>query len=288
MKIPTLVELLSCPDDKSSMTLYDNELECNECKRKFHIDENFLDIRPKNKIDAVNDEEQITYSDYYTSLFQNGDPGDEGTFGLSSHSVSAGFVTETLNHLKKNITSNDVVCDIGAATGDYSVYLAKRCKLMIHCDLDINGLLIARKKAIQEKVNNILFLRCDYFQMPFRSGKIDLSYSIDVVERGILHDKKILKEMSRIVKPRGTLIFDYHTKERTKLTRIHPSYLLTYSNSGIKNLLNDLPLLKFNSIGTGYVPQLKKWSNIEYSLFNPLAKFLKFPPGRKLIICFMK
>ena len=53
MKISALVELLSCPDDKSSMTLYDNELECNECKRKFHIDENFLDIRPKNKIDIV-------------------------------------------------------------------------------------------------------------------------------------------------------------------------------------------------------------------------------------------
>ena len=52
--------------------------------------------------------------------------------------------------------------------------------------------LAAANYAIQEKVDNILFLRCDYFQIPFRNETIDLAYSIDVVERGMVHDQKIL------------------------------------------------------------------------------------------------
>ena len=289
LKIHDIVELLFCPDDKSQIILHDNELICTKCERKFSIDENIIDMRPKSKTNIKNDEEKLTYSDYYESLFQDGDPGKAGTFGLSSKSISEGFVTETLNQLENFFTSNLTVCDVGAATGDYSVFLAKKCKLMIHCDLDINGLLISQKKAIREKVDNILFLRCDYFQIPFRNETIDLAYSIDVVERGMVHDQKILKEISRIIKSKGTLIFDYHTKERTKLTRIHHTgWMSAYSNDEIKNLIDKLPFLKSNFIGTGYVPQLKKWSNIEYSVLNPLSKFLKFPPARELVICLTK
>jgi len=285
LKISDIVELLFCPDDKSQIIFHDNELTCTKCERKFSIDENIIDMRPKSKINFKSDEDRINYSNYYESLFSSGDPGKLGTFAVSSTSIPEGFVTETLNHLEKNFTLNDIVCDVGAATGDYSIFLAKKCKLMIHCDLDMNGLLIAKKKAIHEKVENILFFRCDYLQIPFRNGKIDLAYSIDVVERGLVHDKKILKEMSRIIKSKGTLIFDYHTKERTKLTRIPQTGLSAYTHDEIKHLIDELPFFKLNFVGTGYLPQLKKWSNIEYSILNLISKFLKFPPARELAIC---
>ena len=288
MEISKIIDILYCPDDDSSLSLYGNELVCDECKRIFQMKENILDMRAKIKTDINDSKEQVPYSKYYESLFQNGDPGDEGTFGLFSKSVSEGFISETLHHLEKNIASNDIVCDVGAATGDYSIHLAKKCALMIHCDLDINGLLISKKKAMQEKVDNILFLRCDYFHIPIKNKKLDLAYSIDVVERGIIHDKKILKEMSRMIKSKGTLIFDYHTKERSKLTRINPSYLSTYSNNEILDLIKEFSFSQLHFLGTGYMPQLKKWSNFEYSILNPLSKFLRFPPGRKLVICIVK
>tara|TARA_B110000914_G_C15487718_1_gene458939 strand:+ start:304 stop:1170 length:867 start_codon:yes stop_codon:yes gene_type:complete len=288
LEISEIIDILFCPDDHSSISLFNNELVCENCKRKFEMKENILDMTPKVKTDISDLEEKIPYFNYYESLFQNGTPGDEGTFGLSEKSISEGFVNETLHHLEKNITLNDVVCDVGAATGDYSLHLAKKCKLIIHCDLDLNGLLISKRKANQENVNNILFLRCDYFRMPFKNNKIDLAYSIDVIERGILHDKKLIKEISRIIKSKGTLIFDYHTKERSKLTRINPTYLSTYSNSDVKSLLDKIIFSKLTLVGTGFVPQLKKWSNLEYSILNPLSKLLKFPPGRKLVICLIQ
>jgi SAM-dependent methyltransferase len=285
LKILEIIDLLFCPDDNSSIILNDNELICATCKRKFSVKENIIDMRPKNKININYDDKKIVYSDYYESVLKD---GNGAQFGLSSKSVPEGFIVETFNQLELHLKPNSIVCDIGAATGDYSVLLAKKCKLMIHCDLDLNGLLVAQKKAIQEKVNNILFFRCDYFQIPFRNETIDLAYSIDVVERGIDHDQKILKEISRIIKLKGTLIFDYHTKERTKLTRVHQIALSVYSHNEIKNLIDKLPFLKSNFIGTGYLPLLRNWSNFEYSICNQLSKFLKFPPARELVICLTK
>ena len=49
LKIPDIVELLCCPDDKSEIILHDNELICTKCERKFSIDENIIDMRPKSK-----------------------------------------------------------------------------------------------------------------------------------------------------------------------------------------------------------------------------------------------
>lgn len=285
LKISDFAFLFSCPDDKSSVVFNDNNLQCTKCKRKFEIKNDIIDMRPKNKINITTKNKKIVYLDYYDSLFEKGDPGKEGTFGLSSKSISEGFVNETLENIQKNLTSNDIVCDVGAATGDYSIPLAKNSKLMIHCDLDINGLLISKQKALEKNISNILLIRCDYFQLPLMNKKIDLVYSIDVVERGIEHDSKILNEMCRIIKSKGTLIFDYHTKERSKLTRIEPSHMSTYSNIGIKNLIKNMPFTKTSFIGTGFVPQLKKWSKLEYSFFNLVSKFLKFPPGRQIVIC---
>jgi len=37
LKISEIVELLSCPDDNSSITLCENEFVCDKCKRKFHF-----------------------------------------------------------------------------------------------------------------------------------------------------------------------------------------------------------------------------------------------------------
>ena len=285
LKIFEIIDLLFCPDDNSQIILNNNELICTTCKRKFSVKENIIDMRPKNKININYDDKKIVYSDYYESVLQD---GDGESFGLSSESVHKGFVKETFNQLEPYLTSNSIVCDVGAATGDYSISLAKKCKLMIHCDLDVKAILVAQKKAIQEKVDNILFFRCDYFQIPFRTETIDLAYSIDVVERGIDHDQKILKEISRIIKLKGTLIFDYHTKERTKLTRVHQIALSVYSHNEIKNLIDKLPFLKSNFIGTGYLPLLRNWSNFEYSILNQLSKFLKFPPARELVICLTK
>ena len=51
MEISEIIDILFCPDDHSSIRLFNNELVCENCKRKFEMKENILDMTPKVKTD---------------------------------------------------------------------------------------------------------------------------------------------------------------------------------------------------------------------------------------------
>lgn len=286
-KIHEIMHLFVCPDDYSELIFSEDMLSCKYCKRKFTIDGNLIDFRPKKEIKIV-DKEKINsiYRSYYKNLIKDGLPGkDFGTFGLVSNSVSKGFVKETLLYIQHFLKKNNIVCDIGAGTGDYSIELAKSCKIMLHCDLDTNGIRLARENAQIKKIDNIFFLMCDYFKLPFKNKVIDLAYTIDIIERGILHDTKVLQEILRITKDEGSIIFDCHAKERSKLTKRYPKEINLYSNDEIKELVKKIELKVVEIVGTGFIPQIRKWSSIEYCILNPIAKKMLFPPARWLLRC---
>lgn len=288
MSIIDLSELhgiFCCPDDKSNLTLTDNNLfTCNKCDRKFQIINNMIDFRPKSRFE-INQYGIIenNYNEYYDSLLNNGSPGSEGTFGLKFHSVSEGFVHETRQKISKYIKKNYVVCDVGAGSGDYSIFLSKHCKILFHCDLDITGLKLSQINAQSMSCNNIFFIICDYFNLPFKNHCIDFVYTIDVLERGKEHDSKVLKEISRIASKNGFLAFDFHSSERSKLTKIFPE-MTTYSKNEIIEMTRMLLIDCIDIIGTGFIPQIKKWSKPQYLILNSIAKLLKFPPGRWLVL----
>lgn len=277
--------LLICPDDKRDLILNDSSLVCPNCQRIFEIKGNFIDLRPKlKKVFEFSDQIEINYDAYYDSLLTNKQK-KEDVFGVISNSVPQGFVRETISNIKKYIKNTDIVCDIAAGSGDYSIPLAKECKIMLHCDLDLEGIKISQKRAEFKNIKNIFFLAADYFSLPFKNKKIDLAYTIDVIERGKKHDKFLLEQIIKIVRNEGLILFDYHTAERKKITRQSPEKIGTYSKKEINELLKNFSLKRINSIGTGYLPQLRNWKNLEYKIFNTVLKFCKIPSARILLIC---
>tara|TARA_B110000495_G_C22950436_1_gene556595 strand:+ start:195 stop:1073 length:879 start_codon:yes stop_codon:yes gene_type:complete len=276
--------LLICPDDKNDLIIKDSDLVCQKCQRIFETKNNIIDLRPKvKKVLELSDQIESNYDTYYNKLFKN-EERKEGTFGIISNSIPKGFVDETISHIKNHIKNTDIVCDIAAGSGDYSIPLAKECKIMIHCDLDLEGIKISQKKADSENIKNIFFLVTDYFSLPFKEKKIELVYTIDVIVRGRKHDESVLKEIVKIVKNEGKILFDYHTSERKRITRLTNDEIETYSKGEISKLLKKNSLKKINSIGTGYLPQLRNWGKMEYKILNAISKKFKLPPARILLI----
>lgn len=280
------VSILSCPDDGSSLNLQKDALICNSCNRKFIIKENFIDLRPRERL-LLNEKGVVesAYDSYYDTLMQNGDPGKFGTFGLISNSVPPGFVNETISHLQKYVRTEQIVCDIGAGSGDYSVEMARKCKIIFHCDLDMSGITLAQEKAKDIGITNIFFLMCDYFRLPFKQRTIDFAYTIDIIERGSKHDRQLLSEIVRIIKKESLVAFDCHSKERSSLTRINPQTISTYSKTEILDFTKEFSLRIMNISGTGFLPQIKRWSIFEYRILNFMSRFLLFPPARWFVIC---
>ena len=280
-----ILTILACPDDHSDLKLDSESLKCINCKREFSINNNLIDLRPNENFNVNNKDVNNIYKSYYENLSNFGEGGEEiGTFGIEMNSISSGFVNETLKIIKKYFSDKDIVCDIGAGSGDYSIELAKKSKYMLHCDLDINGIKISQENAKKRKINNIYFLYCDYFKLPFKTNSIDFLYSIDIFERGKEHENKLLNEIERIIKKKSKIIIDFHSKERKKLTRVENKALFPYSKEEIQSLIHNFEFKINEIIGTGFIPQLLKWSEKQYKILNPIARSLYFPPARWLVI----
>lgn len=281
----SLQETFVCPYDKSEVFEKGNFLACKQCRQEFPVQGNFIDFRSKQSI-PFNDlsSSGSWYQKYYETLLQKGKPEEFGGFGSVYNSVSEGFVKETLNKLIGLPKKDDYVCDVGAGIGDYSIPIASKCKIIFHCDLDLDAVMLAQKHANEKNIENIFFLACDYFKLPFKENTINLTYGIDVIERGHDQDRTLINEVIRITKNNGIMVFDCHSKERFKFTRVKENVLFTYSKTDIVKFCKDFELENIKIIGTGYLPQIKKWSNFEYRLFNNMGKQLCIPPARWLMI----
>ena len=287
--ISEISSILLCPDDSSDLLLDNKELICTNCKRKFTIDKNVIDLRPRENLDIVDLDVGKIYKTYYENLVTHGSGGEKiGTFGTVSNSISSGFVKDVLSRLQEHVSKDMLVCDIGAGSGDYSIELSKKCKLMLHCDLDLDGIKIAQEHAKKHNIENIVFLYCNYFRLPIKNEIIDLTYSIDILERGLKHEKKLLLEIERVAKKHSKIIIDFHAKERKSLTHTENEALYMYAKNEIKDLVNEFKFEIIKIVGTGFIPQLVKYSKTQYNILNPLAKRFSFPPARWFVLLFKK
>jgi ubiquinone/menaquinone biosynthesis C-methylase UbiE/uncharacterized protein YbaR (Trm112 family) len=281
MNVKSILSYLACPDDGESLILHKSKLVCSKCSRIFPIEKNILDLTPKSRFSPIQNQNK-NYEKYYENLRIN--ESTNSGWGTVVNAVSKGFVKETLEKIKRIINSDSIICDIGAGSGDYSTSIASKAKIVFHCDLDEGGIQSALKKSLELDLKNIYFIKCDYFKLPFKNSKIDLILGIDVIERGIEYDEALIKEFYRVNSEKGKILFDCHANERLKLTH-RKSILKLYFKEEILKILNNNGFFMTEISGTGYIPQIKKWSSSEYYIFNNIAKILRFPPARWFIVC---
>lgn len=274
---------MACPNDYGALKIFDNKLVCKSCNAEFRIiDENTVNLVPHNEENLVTPQSKDVYSKIYFDLRNIGRPTNPRArrWGLESKSIPLGFVTK-LRETILRIIDDSIICDVGAGAGDYSLVLAKKSKLVFHCDLDLEAINAAKAKAKKLNLNNIIFVISDYFSLPFHHNSLPCITCIDVLERGKEHDMKLFEQMSQKLKPKGTLIADFHSKERTKLT--HASNLETrYSRNELLTIFPKFNFKIFKIKGTGYFPQIGIQSILIYKICDTISKII-FPPARWLV-----
>lgn len=98
--------------------------------------------------------------------------------------------------------TNETIADIGCGIGQDAINLAKSGARIYGIDNDPNFIAIANKQSTDNL--NVNFICCNADNIPLESGTID-KIRFDRVLQHITDQDKVLKESSRLLKPRGLL-----------------------------------------------------------------------------------
>lgn len=275
------LQFLACPNCSGTLYLSHDTLACQSCKTEFKIlNENTIELVAQDSFKFKTTETTEAYSEY-SDLRNIGHPISEEMrlWGWESKYGISGFVTKLRNTII-SMVQNEIICDVGAGVGNYSLHFAKKAKLVFHCDLDLEAINVASQQAKKQNLKNMLFIICDYLYLPFRSNSLSCITSIDVLEKGREHDTKLIEQISSKTTLGGLVIVDFHSKERTMLTRAPKTD--RYSKCEIIDLLNNYNLRVITIKGMGYLPTVRNFSVSVYNIGNLICR-LFFPPARWLV-----
>jgi ubiquinone/menaquinone biosynthesis C-methylase UbiE len=119
--------------------------------------------------------------------------------------VEKGFFLKTINLLQCNL-----VCDVGAGAGKFSLIAAQRNVNVIAIDIDSQGL-----KKLRSKNNSVVVVLADAKSIPLRANLLDATFMMEVLDY-IPELETVLAECSRILKSGGSLVFSFGNKSSLK------------------------------------------------------------------------
>jgi len=282
--LDSAISYLACPNDQGTLCVQEKRLVCNLCKTNFEIlNENTIELIPKEHFEPkIQNETTKSYSEYYSDLKTLGHSRDskKRLWGVKTQTVPEGFV-QKLRNLISEIVADKIVCDAGAGSGDYSLLLAKKSELVFHCDLDLEAILAAREEAKKLKLGNILFIRCNYFSLPFKDNSLPCITCIDVLLRGQEHDDKLLTDIFAKITKEGIALFDFHSKERAQVNK-NLDLDGCYSKEEIESLSKKFNFKIIMLKGMGFAPTINKIPKFSYNIANSiLSPFVN--PARWLV-----
>ncbi len=218
---------LFCPDDHTCLVVTHGAFSCTLCQRVFPIvRRNVIELLP-SKVPA----DPAEFTDEYATDYRK----EMGAhLKLESDAVAWGAEEEmpqnwisrrrrqvraVVDLLKVTVKKSAVVCDLSAGAGYYTFALAREFETVLHCDLSVQNLSYAVRKAAEAGLDNILFVRADYFAVPFRSS-LDAVVCLDSLIRGEEHERRLLSSITKALAPDGTAIVDFHNWWHNPLRRL--------------------------------------------------------------------
>ena len=250
-----LLPLLFCPDDRGNLYyLNDESLKCNKCGRKFRVyNNNFVELLPSAQYKRQRNKDKYHYiidnywSEYYKFFNEKFNWNDKaiawGAFEITPerYKIRKQKEIQIINELTRNC--GGIFCDVSAGAGLFTLPYSKEFDIVINCDLSVDNLNYVHKKAIDQKINNILFIRCDHLSLPLKPESINLVISVDTLIYGSDHDLKLLSEIERILDSSGCAVVDFSNKFHKIPLIKRPCY--RYRAYEIKKVLKKIGLQKF-------------------------------------------
>jgi SAM-dependent methyltransferase len=223
-----LAGLLACPDDGARLTSATVWLACEECGRRFAAAEDGVtDLRPLEPA-RIEEERNADYWREYTQEFaREYRPNAKAVAWGAPEISSSAWLEKRLRQVQamrplvadSKFSRSQVFCDIAAGAGHYTLAYAPAFRTLLHCDLSVENLSYAARKAARLGIRNIFFLRIDYFSPPFRHS-LDRVICCDTLIRGERHEEALLKVIRRALKPEGSAVVDFHNWWHNPLRRL--------------------------------------------------------------------
>lgn len=203
------------------------------------------------------------------------------------HRQRAKIISEQINKLARFKSS---FLDAGAGRGAYSNFATNKfCKVYVF-ELDNNELLSAKKNLKQKSKTKFIFDNVDLREIPLKNDSIDVIVLSEVIEH-IKQEEKALKEIYRILKPNGKIVFSmpntwsfYWQHQKLLFKYGRANNLNGYSDWEAKRhfsfsflaIRNMVKREKFNIIKTTGCTILPLFPMLYGNLYNKLPRLLRF------------
>jgi SAM-dependent methyltransferase len=218
---------LACPDDKTSLDCRTEGLACCQCGRIYPVvGGEVVELLPRAPaVPTTNREYALEYDRQFHRAFETGD--ESMAWGTREASVPA-WVRKRERQRRAALSvlrtaaqplPNLVLCDVSAGPGDYTLFCARHFKWVLHCDLSVDSLQYALRRARQIGIANVFFLRVDYFALPF-CHSLDRVLCLDTLIRGREHEKALLEQIRGALGPEGRALIDFHHWWHNPLRRL--------------------------------------------------------------------
>jgi ArsR family transcriptional regulator len=132
-----------------------------------------------------------------------------------------------------------VIADLGAGDGSFSLQLSQRARQVIAVDSSEKMLEVGRDQAQRNGIANVEFRTGDMEDLPIDSGTIDIAFFSQSLHHA-LHPLGALKEAVRILKPGGRIAVLDLAKHRFEEAReLYADEWLGFSEAELEQMLAD-------------------------------------------------
>jgi len=148
------------------------------------------------------------------------------------------FSEREMDFLKRNVKADSLVLDVGCGTGQHILLLSKKAGLVF--GIDSSRLMIDRAETNLKGIENARLILNDAEKLPFADNIIDFVVCARNTFGNFLHQKRVLKEMKRVLKPEGRMFMGvysqdagnlqlaYYKKNKLKIMRITKDCIYAY------------------------------------------------------------
>jgi SAM-dependent methyltransferase len=297
-KLTEIARYLCCPDDRASLAVATDHLRCERCTRVFEFrPPNLLEMLPSSPVAISDAGLPREYSDAYRQGYVLGSraANDELPFG-AAESLPEKRVRSRTRQVEEvlrlfgrdNGEDGGIFCDLSAGAGNATFAAARTSRLVFHCDLSVASVRYASHKAMQTGLDNIVVVRADYFQPPFRRS-IERLTCLDTLIRGPWHDVRLLKTIRRVLAPGGVAVVDFHNwwhnpLRRMGLLRENFGENRSYTRREVVRLLAQAGIDQFTIGGFFQEVDLQRAVGQMLQPIVPATRFVvRFGPGDRLV-----